>query len=408
VNTPAIWSRFKSVLKTLGPVYYANAQIKARTARTARRQLLAEYDRVAGERGVTYSESAAVAAFRARLGTSLVRPNPHVGGLRLMWVGSNYEQDHSGLLQSLRRLGEVYAYYHADGKYGPEYPAHGRYDAVVARSNSDALIRQVREAHASGALDLLIGQMWRWVYEPDVFHAVRELGIPVVNISMDDRLTDLWQPYRGLRLGAVGLRGAVDMVLTSCPETTLWYAVEGMPALFFPMASDPRIYRPHEPTRYDVTFVGSRYGIRERIVETLREAGIPIEVFGSGWPNGAVSSARAAEIFGQSRIVLGVGSVAHNEDIRTLKLRDFDAPMAGALYITHRNPDLASLYQEDEEIVLYETATECTEKIRFYLDREDERARIAQAGLTRARASHTWDARLGVVLKRLGLVTEAL
>jgi hypothetical protein len=395
----------KRALKTIGPVYRANALMKARATRNARRQLLTEYDRVAGERGVTYSEVAAVAAFRTGRRTSPVRPNPRNAGLRIMWVGSNYEQDSSGLLQSLRRQGEVYVYCHTDGTYGPRYPAHGRYDAAIARSNSDALLRQVREAHASGALDLLIGQMWRWVYEPDVLHAVRELGIPVLNISMDDRLPDLWQEHRGVRLGAVGLRGAVDMVLTSCPETTLWYAVEGMPALFFPMASDPSIYRPRVPTRYDVTFVGSRYGIRERIVDGLRKAGIPIEVFGSGWPNGAVSSARAAEIFGQSRIVLGVGTVAHNEDIRTLKLRDFDAPMAGALYVTHRNPDLANLYEEDREIVLYETATECTEKIRFYLDREDERARVARAGLARARASHTWDARLGAVLKRLGLMT---
>ena len=80
-----------------------------------------------------------------------------------------------------------------------------------------------------------------------------------------------------------------------------------------------------------------------------------------------------AEVFGKSNIIFGMGYVGYNKNITTLKNRDFDATMSGALYITTRCSSLLNLYDEDSEIVCYNNIRECVEKIQYYLDNETEK-----------------------------------
>ena len=125
---------------------------------------------------------------------------------------------------------------------------------------------------------------------------------------------------------------------------------------------------------------------------------------GGGWPNGYVNAQQNAALSKRARIVLGVGAVGHCPDVYTLKLRDFDALMTGALYVTHRNPDLCRIFVEGEELDCYETPKEAAEKIRYYLDHAKERERIGQAGQQKVIARDTWDARLGATFLQLGLM----
>jgi spore maturation protein CgeB len=131
-----------------------------------------------------------------------------------------------------------------------------------------------------------------------------------------------------------------------------------------------------------------------------------VEAFGRGLPNGPATAEQSAEIFGRSRIILGVGNIAYNDDIFTLKLRDFDATMAGALYITHRNPDLLRLFEEGREIECYLTIDECIQKVRHYLAHREQRIRIAAAGAARARREHTWERRIATAFAAIGLVSN--
>ena len=58
-----------------------------------------------------------------------------------------------------------------------------------------------------------------------------------------------------------------------------WYLKEGCPALFFPEASDPEIYRPMPelPKIHDGCFVGGCYGIRREIVAHYLEGGAGLD-----------------------------------------------------------------------------------------------------------------------------------
>ena len=131
--------------------------------------------------------------------------------------------------------------------------------------------------------------------------------------------------------------------------------------------------------------------------------GVNVECYGAGWPNGPATAEHSAALFKRARIILGVGTVGHCEDVFTLKLRDFDAPMSGALYLTHRNADLARLYQEGVEIECYATPEEAARKIHHYLARPADLSRIAKAGHAKALSRDTWVCRLEETFSRLGL-----
>ena len=193
-------------------------------------------------------------------------------------------------------------------------------------------------------------------------------------------------------MGSYGLIRYVDAVLTAAPECVEWYLKEGCPALFFPEASDPNIFYPMAqlPKVHDVSFVGARYGIREKIVQGLRSAGVSVSAFGNGWEGGRLSTDDVPRLFAQSKIILGLGTIGHCTDFYALKLRDFDGPMSGSFYLTHDNPDLRELYEVGREIETYRDIEDCVEKVKWYLQHDDERESIASAGRQRALNDHTW------------------
>jgi hypothetical protein len=390
-------------LKRIGALRALNARVKAAQLRRGLRRLRDHYEKVARDRGLVYSEGAALALMRRRLATRGASPSPVPRGrLRVLWVGAHWAQDSSGFLAGLGKLADVVYFHNEEGGYG----LRTRWDGRDLESNARALRKQLAAMRESGPVHLVLGQMWAQIIGPDALREAQSELTLTANISMDDRLPEHWASVDSVRGGSVGLGPGLDMVLTSSPETPEWFLAEDIPALYVPMASDPERFRPFEEDqkRYDVSFIGSKYGLRERIVTAVMAAGINVDAFGPGWPKGPVNADQNAEIFGRSRIVLGMGTVGHNDDLFTIKLRDFDAPMSGALYVTHRNPDLLQLYREHEEIACYLSIEECVRKLRYYLAHPDDRRRVAAAGMARARREHSWEGRLARALSMMGLL----
>ena len=404
----AILHLVKQRLKRLQPLYRANARWKSWRLKRRNRDLDTFYQREAARRSVAYSEKESIATLRQRLAS---RGLPRrVERPRVLWVGTNWNQDNSGFLAALQRHADVRIVVDWNGDYGLRSDSPVLWDPSLVERNTEALLKQIDEFRAGGPVDLVFGQMWANYLSPSALQFAREIGAVTGNLALDDRLPEHWAWHRGTRLGAVGLCSAVDLTLTTSPEALIRYHVEGSPAIFFPMASDPNIFRPslESEKEFDVTFVGARYGVRASIVDALQQAGVSVVAFGPGWPRGAVSAQKAAEIFGRARIILGIGTVGHNDDVYTLKLRDFDAPMSGALYLTHRNPDLMTLYEENREIVCYASIDECIEKARYYLGHPEDRVAIAARGLQRARREHTWDRRFKQLFDVIGFTSDGL
>jgi hypothetical protein len=292
------------------------------------------------------------------------------------------------MLDGLRTIGDVTPFHFEDGSYG--YPC-----STLTRV--EAATRRLRDYFEDAArhgepYHVLIGQMWGgYLPGPFLDHLRRDFHCLVLNICMDDRDAFDGIEKAGVHIGTRLLSPFIDIVLTAIPEAVDWHRKEGCPAWFFPEASSSAIFKV-EPRakRYDVGFVGQCYGVRRHLVSALETAGIAVETYGTGWPNGRLSTDGAPRMFAESRIVLGVGMVGHCEDFFALKLRDFDAPMSGSFYLTSHNPDLALVYRLGEEIETYRSIEDCVQKCRYYLANPERREAIARAGQRRAMTDHEW------------------
>jgi hypothetical protein len=378
-------ARAKSVLRTVPAIASINASVRARATRTEYRSVVAHYEGKASRAG---------ALPRLDIGTR--RP-------RILFIGTDESQDRSGFIQALERISELTLFTRADGTYGHNDP---REPAVRRATNRDRLLEMLAAMDARGGRpDIVLAQSWSTLLDPAGFDAARRMGALVINLSLDDR-----HQYRGRRdtfgwSGTLGLVGHIDLALTAAPECVRWYEAEGCPALYFPEASDPDIFHPIPglPKLHEVSFVGGRYGIRERTVGALRRAGIEVAAFGSGWEGGRIDNEAMIRLFVQSKVVLGVGTIGHCTDFYALKLRDFDAPMCGSAYLTHDNPDLAALYDIGCDIATYRDIDECVDRARALLADDDAREAMARAGRGRALRDHTWDRRFGELFRLLGV-----
>lgn len=400
----------KARLRSIHVIAAINGALKAHQLRAGLKRLAAHYKRQSEKSAFQYQEQAAIAEFRQRLLTLNSKLPKKTGDLKILWVGANRDQDESGFLQALRRIATVTEFRNWKGTYGQWYWDKSgcvqTYDPAIIALNDQALKSQIENALRTGPIDLLMGQMWANYISKEALSWVRDLGIPVINVSMDDRLPDNWAMRRGTRLGAVGLASATDLVLTTSSETCLWYGIESCPAIFWPLASDPAIFCPTTDSErdIDVLFIGNKYGIREGLIQELDKHGVHVECYGAGWTNGPATAEQSAELFKRARIILGVGTVGHCDDVFTMKLRDFDAPMSGALYLTHRSIDLTQLYEEGLEVACYTSPQEAANKINHYLANPLELSRIAKAGHTKALARDTWSYRLGETFSRIGVI----
>lgn len=327
-------------------------------------------------------------------------PLPFAGRLRVLYVGTDQQQDYSGIIQSLERLADVTVFEQKPGVYGQMWPRTQTAVESVREHNGRLLLEYIG---AEPAIDLVIGQMWGLSMHWRALARLRDLGIPVVNIGMDDRHAFTgWKLADGDRGGTQGLIPYISLACTAAPECVQWYAAEGGQAIFWPEASDPNLFAVNAVEKaHDVCFVGANYGIRARMVQALEKSGVSVRTYGNGWSNGRISLEEMPELFAASKIVLGCGTIGYCSDFFALKMRDFDATMSGSMYVTHANPDLGCLFRKDAEIVTFKELSQLVEVVHHYLEAEDEREKIAAAGALRARREHSWDARFAMMFRYL-------
>jgi len=395
----------KSILKQNSILYWLNATIKVKSMKARLNRINAEY-KIRTDLSITkYSfEDSRRLLLRGIEHYGKRKHEIKKGDFHFFWVGACKEQDYSGFIQALKSFGSVVEFRNSLGDYGLELSPK-RLDKKVVKRNGDALMAQVVKVLESGwPIDVLIGQMWSNFISEGVLQEIRAMGIIIANISMDDRLPQHWEMEHGTLLGSIGLAKGLDLVLTSSPECCQRYFLHDCPSLYWPMASDANLFKPGTVKDIDVCFVGNKYGNRGKIIAKLRKKGIAVEAYGSGWKNGFIKADKIAEVFGRSKIVLGIGTIGHAKDLFTLKLRDFDAVMSGALYITHRNVDLIRIFIEGEEIECYNSDEELEQKLIYYLSHDTERERIAINGLRKAREQHTWNIRLEQALSYIGIL----
>lgn len=101
------------------------------------------------------------------------------------------------------------------------------------------------------------------------------------------------------------------------------------------------------------------------------------------------------QIFASSRINLNISL----KTIRTgIPLRVIDVMGCGGFVLTNYQQEITEYFAVGEECVVYENIEDLYAKAAYYLEHEEERKRIAQAGYERVKRDFTFKERLGKML----------
>lgn len=101
-------------------------------------------------------------------------------------------------------------------------------------------------------------------------------------------------------------------------------------------------------------------------------------------------------ILSDSKIVLNNHGEVAGEYAGNMRL--FEATGTGACLVTDNKLNLHELFEPGKEIVAYDTNEDCLEKIKWLLENENERKKIAEAGQRRTLNDHTVSRRCDEIL----------
>jgi glycosyltransferase involved in cell wall biosynthesis len=161
---------------------------------------------------------------------------------------------------------------------------------------------------------------------------------------------------------------------------------------WLPYAVDPTIYKPHDvDVIYDVAFVGNLipglHNERIKLLNRLKKR-YNTAIFQNVWLD------EAARIYSSSKLVF---NRSVNGD---LNMRVFEAMACGRLLVTDVANGILDIFEDKRHLVLYNDL-DLEEIIEYYLVNEEERTKIAKAGMEEVRQKHTYDVRLNEMLKHI-------
>jgi hypothetical protein len=271
------------------------------------------------------------------------------------------------------------------------------------------LFAALRRAAAERPIDWFFAYALPWDLTPTMLRRVQEeLGIPTVNISLDDK--NWWDEIErgdpGSAMGPYVTR--FDLGWTSARVVLPWYWADGGQAIYLPEGANTDWFRPLEGVEpdIDVGFVGSRMGHRPEILERLRAVGIEVAVHGPGWPSGPLEDEEMRRFFNRCRVNLGLGDMFYSRWLTNLKGRDFEVPATGrGVYLTTYNCDLADCFHLGRELSCYRGIDEMIELIRRHLARPDEAREMAARARERVLREHQWKHRFEAVVRALGVLS---
>lgn len=325
-------------------------------------------------------------------------------------------------------------------------------DARARAVFSQQLLDRFRQEHNRKPFDLFFAYLMDGMVEPNVIDEIGKCGVPTCNFSCNNihqfYLVDELSPHFNYSLHSE--KAAREKFLTI-----------GAHPIWWPMASNPKYFKPMDlPRSVQVSFVGANYALRARYLMHLLENGIDVHAYGPGWVSGATNHARSVAkhyklliralfafshaaknstsafladhdyrrylgvrfkgnmhppisdddlvaLYSRSHISLGFVEVYDGHDpsrpvMRHLHLREFEAPMSGALYCTGYMDELAEMFEPDKEVLMYRNQHELLDKVRYYLTHQEDAEKIRVAGRKRALAEHTYQARYRKLFHDLG------
>lgn len=357
---------------------------------------------------------------------------------------------YKNLYETLCEMGHSLYFFDQDTVIGDKYHRNpSKYQEIA----SELLLETFKKEHHAKPFDLFFSYYKDGMVEPNAIDEICKRGVPTCNFSCNNAhqfyLVEELSPH-------------FDYNLHSEKDARDKFLRIGANPLWWPMASNPKYFKPIDvPRSIDVSFVGANYALRTRYINHLLENGIQVHAYGPSWQYGDLTrkraiikhywfvfkaavalspqaqnwaSAKLAELnarrslaarfpanvhppisddelialYSRSHISLGFLEVYDRHDpsrplTHHLHLREFEAPMSGALYFTGYTDELAEMFLPDQEVVVYRNQHELLDKVRYYLAHPDEAEKVRHAGHARALRDHTYQRRFETLFQEIGL-----
>ncbi len=338
--------------------------------------------------------------------------------------GDSFE--HCNFYDTLRRQGHELIYF----DFATELAQRGR----------DAMNRRLLEIATSEKPDVMFTVLFRDELDPAIIRRISDLpDTTTVNWFCDDH----WRFDDFSRRWAPAFNWAVT---TDAAAVDRYHAIGYENVIRSQWACNHDLYQKLDlPLRYDVSFVGRPHGNRREVIAALRAQGIRVNVWGTGWGQGRVTTTQMIEIFNQSRINLNLSNASRTSprsrwrrrgdwarrlghrlvgkrpdviaEARRLdaaadhfrpqiKGRNFEVPGCGGFLLTEAAEHLREYYTPGDDIGTFDSFGTLVARIDHYLEHDDERAAASEWGYRRTLRDHTYARRFEEIFQRMGCTPE--
>jgi spore maturation protein CgeB len=186
-----------------------------------------------------------------------------------------------------------------------------------------------------------------------------------------------------------------------------------LPIFYLPQACNPHWHRPLVPigTEPYLVIAGNMYPSRVRLLERLSATGIPLKLYGGGFPpwigetlihdkhtGRHIFREDKARVF---RAAAGVLNTMYPAEVTGVNSRLFEAAGCGAAVLTEFRPTIPDLFAIGEEVLAFHDFDELVDQATMLLNQAELRIGLGDAAARRAHRDHTHDVRITAILEKI-------
>jgi len=332
-------------------------------------------------------------------------------GIRVLVIGAHAYPDSFEwhVTESLKYLGCEVRLFHkrqgASGLYKVAGKAIEKFTNTLLREPERLiearLIREVKLFSPALILVLLGNQV-----SPKTIAAIRKsTTVPIVCWCQDQMTTLGRQFLLGAHYDAVFVKDRYmqDLFSRMIRSTQFHY---------LPEACNPRMHRPIDLAPADrgifgcdVMLAGSLYYYRQEILEALHDVDLKIWGYRPDWLIDRLPGRfMGRDVHGDDKVRATLAAkiclnTLHYAEVNGLNCRAFEIAGCGGFQLVTDAPSMAEHFEPDEEIVMFRSVGDLVDKVRFYLHNPDAAQSIASRGRARAHRDHTYEHRIGDILR---------
>jgi spore maturation protein CgeB len=272
------------------------------------------------------------------------------------------------------------------------------------RGASRALQKVVLSHARNGNFDLLLSNKGTSI-KPSTLKTLRDIGIKTAAWFPDNAANEPYRTWVRERGPLWDRLLSFDSAIYEQIPKEFHGQVHVLPFAVDPEAYDPRPITDEDRKRFgcDVCFVGAPYPERVRLLQSI-ESDVDLKVWGwSGWRNkplahrwgGSLNAKESAKAYCLSKICVNTNilPLAKGANVKT-----FEICAAGGFQLTDEPADLSDSFTVGEELDVFHNREEFCSKVKYWLDNDEGRRKVANAGYQRVIKEHTMLSRVRELL----------